>query len=320
MAAHTEFRATVPPLPAQPIPAPPLHTRRTINAARDTIETVILLLPVLLILLGLFVYPFIYGLNLSLHGSSNGSGALTLDNYTTFFNDPNQLETVGMTFQVALPVTIFSVAISIPLAYFMRRGIRFERLITTLLILPLALGTVMVAQAMLIYFGRQGWFNQALQALGLIHQPLALVHNVLAVQIALFIQGFPFVFLLIFGYMSGISPDLERASRMLGGSAWQTFRRVILPLSLPGIAIAFCLNFVANFSVFPSAQIVGEPNRLTRVLAIAAYRATFENYNPQIGISIALVMGVIELIVVLVVLGWRARFVRGGTLGAGKGT
>ncbi len=224
-----------------------------------------------------------------------------------------------MTFQVSLPVTIFSVLVSIPLAYYMRRGVRFERFITTILILPLTLGTVMVAQSMLIYFGRQGWFNQALQATHLIKQPLPLVHNVLAVQIALFIQGFPFVFLLIFGYMSGINPDLERASRMLGGSAWQTFRRVVLPLSLPGIAIAFCLNFVANFSVFPSAQIVGEPNRLTRVLAISAYRATYENYNPQIGIAIALVMGAIELAVVMIILGLRARFARGATLGAGKG-
>ena len=318
MTAHTDFQATVP--PAAPSVLPRITRVRLHRSGRETLETVLLLSPALLILIGLFVYPFIYGLNLSLHGSATGAGPLTFDNYTSFFNDPAQIDTIGMTFQVSLPVTIFSVAVSIPLAYFMRRGIRLERLITTLLILPLALGTVMVAQAMLIYFGRQGWFNQGLQTIGLIRQPLSLVHNVLAVQIALFIQGFPFVFLLIFGYMSGINPDLEKASRMLGGSAWQTFRRVILPLSLPGIAIAFCLNFVANFSVFPSAQIVGEPNRLTRVLAIAAYRATFENYNPQSGIAIALVMGVIELVIVMLVLGLRTRFVRGGTLGGGKGT
>jgi len=71
--------------------------------------------------------------------------------------------------------------------------------------------------------------------------------------------------------MSGISPDLERASKMLGANRWRTFWRVIFPLTLPGVAIAFCLNFVANFSVFPSAVLVGEPNALTRVLSVAAY-------------------------------------------------
>ncbi|MHB8627336.1 MAG: ABC transporter permease [Aggregatilineales bacterium] len=295
---------------------------RRVIIRRDAIESGLLLLPAILLLIGLFIYPFIYGLNLSLHDNVNGTGPLTLANYQNFLSDPNQLQTIWMTIQVSIPATIASVLVSIPLAYFMRRGIRFERLITTILILPITLGSVMVAQAMLIYFGRQGWFNQALEAIGLVSvkQPLTLVHNVLAVQIALFIQGFPFVFLLIFGYMSGINPDLERASRMLGASAWQTFRRVILPLTLPGIAIAFCLSFVANFTVFPSAQIVGEPNRLTRVLAITAYRAAYEgNYNPPPGIAIALIMGAIELLVVAVVLGLRYRFVRGGTLGGGKG-
>ena len=284
---------------------------------KSAVEIFLLALPALILVVGLFVLPFIYGIEKSLH--ADDTGARSIDNYVAFFNDPSQIETIGMTFEVALPVTIFSVALSIPLAYYMRRGIRFERLITTLLILPITLGTVMVATAMLIYFGRQGWFNQGLQALGIIRQPLALVHNLIGVEIALFIQGFPFVFLMILGYMSGISPDLERASRMLGATSWQTFRRVVLPLTLPGIAIAFCLNFVANFTVFPSAQIVGEPNRLTRVLSIAAFRAYNEYQNPPMGIAIALIMGTIELLVVALVLWLRASLTRGATLGGGKG-
>ncbi len=294
-------------------------TRRT-SPIRFDWEIIIFSLPALLFVCVLFVYPFIYGVSLSLRTGALGDGDFTLNNYIQIFNDPVQIETIGMTFEAALPVTIFSVLVSIPLAYFMRRGIRFERLITTLLILPVTLGTVMVSQSMLIYFGRQGWFNQALQALHLIKNPLTLVHNWLGVEISLFIQGFPFVFLLILGYMSGINPDLERASKMLGVGAWGTFRRVILPLALPGIAIAFCLNFVANFSVFPSAVLVGEPNALTRVLAVQAFRAAYEQYNRPAGTAIALVMGGIELAVVGGVLFLRGRFTRGATLGGGKGT
>ena len=282
-------------------------------------EIVFLSLPALLAVLILFVYPFIFGLDLSLRSGARGEGDWTLNNFAQFFGDERQVDTIWTTFQVALPVTIFSVALSVPLAYFMRRGIKFERLITIILILPITLGTVVVAQAMLSYFGPRGWFNQILTGAGLIQDPIRLTHNWIGVEIALFINGFPFVFLMILGYMSGISPDLERVSRMLGASRWQTFWRVLFPLSVPGIAIAFCLNFVANFSVFPTANLVGEPSSATRVISIAAFQAAYDQNNPPLGIAIALIMGAIEFIVIAFVLWLRAKLARGATLGGGKG-
>jgi putative spermidine/putrescine transport system permease protein len=283
-------------------------------------EVILFALPALIFVVAVFILPFLFGLNLSLHTGLKGVGDLTLSNYLQFFNDPSLNETIGITFQVALPVTLFSIMISIPLAYYMRRGIRFERFITTLLILPLTLGNVMVAQSMLMYFGRQGWFNQALQAMGLIKDPLALVHNWAGVEIALFIQNFPFVFLMILGYMSGINPDLERASRMLGAGAWRTFWKVIWPLVLPGVAIAFCLNFVANFTVFPTAVLVGRPENQTKVLSIIAFRAAYEQNNPPLGTAIAFIMGTIEFLVVATVLWLRSRSTKVSVLGGGKGT
>ncbi len=279
---------------------------------------ILLSLPALIIVLGLFFYPLIFGFALSLH-KTEGSADWSLTNYIQFFSDPDQVRTIWITFQVALPVTIFSVALSIPLAYFMRRGIRFERLVTAILILPITLGTVLVAQAMIGYFAPNGWFNRVLLALHIIQQPILLLHKPLAVEIALFIQGFPFTFLLILGYMSAINPDLERASRMLGANAWQTFWRVVFPLSLPGIAVAFCLNFVANFSVFPSANLVGDPANSTRVLAIAAYETAFTNYNQPLGTAIALIMGIIELLVIGLVLWLQSRMARSAAISGGKG-
>lgn len=278
-----------------------------------------LLLPALILVVAIFVVPFLFGVNLSLHGGPRGEGEFTLNNYINFFNDPYLSQSIWITFQVALPVSIFTLAVSIPMAYFMRHGIRFERFITTLLILPLTLGNVLVAQSMLMYFGPQGWFNQALQAFQLIRQPLPLVHSWIGVQIALFILNFPFVFLMVLGYMSGISPDLERASRMLGASHWRTFWRVILPLTLPGVAVAFCLNFVANFSVFPTAVLVGRPDDQTRVLSIMSWRSAYEQNNLPLGTAIALTMGFIELLVVVLVLWLRNRATRGATMGGGKG-
>lgn len=291
---------------------------RPVRRRFDT-ETLLLSLPAFLAVLVLFVYPFVFGLDLSLRSGARGEGDWTLKNYSQFFSEERQVDTIWTTFQVALPVTLFSVALSVPLAYLMRRGIKFERLITIILILPITLGTVMVAQAMLSYFGPRGWFNQVLQTTGLIEDPIRLTRNWIGVEIALFINGFPFVFLMILGYMSGINPDLERASRMLGASRWQTFWRVLFPLTVPGIAIAFCLNFVANFSVFPSATLVGEPSSATRVISIAAFQAAYDQNNRPLGVAIALVMGIIELAIIAFVLWMRARLARGATLGGGKG-
>jgi putative spermidine/putrescine transport system permease protein len=281
-------------------------------------RAILLSLPAVLVVVGLFIYPLLFGIDLSLRATEQAS-SWSLTNYIQFFSDPYQSGTIFTTFKVALPVTIFSVALSIPLAYFMRRGIRFERLITILLILPITLGTVMVAQGMLDYFSATGWFNHVLLAAHIINQPFEMLHHTLAVEVALFIQGFPFVFLLILGYMSALSPDLEKASSMLGANSWQTFWRVIFPLSLPGIAIAFCLNFVANFSVFPSANLVGEPTHETRVLAIAAYETAYSNFNRPLGSAIALIMGILELIVVFLVLWLQQRLVQRATISGGKG-
>lgn len=280
---------------------------------------ILLSLPAFLIVVALFIYPFLYGVILSFRGGYVGEGGWTLANYHDFFGNSYLASTIGITFQVALPITLVSVGVSIPLAYYMRRGIRFERFITALLILPITLGTVMVSQGMITYFSPTGWFDTTLLKLGIIHTPLTLLHNVLAVQISLFIQGFPFTFLLIMGYMSAINPDLERASRMLGAGAWTTFWRVIFPLTLPGVAIAFCLNFVANFSVFPSANLVGEPTHLTHVIAVEAYNQAFNNFRQPFGTAIALIMGIIELVVIGLVLWLQGRTVRGATISGGKG-
>jgi putative spermidine/putrescine transport system permease protein len=240
-------------------------------------------------------------------------------NYLAFFQDPRQVQAILVTFQTALPVTIASVALAVPLALFMRRGVAGERLITTLLVLPVTLGTVLIAEGMLAYFGPRGWFSQAVQLLPGVSDPPRLTHNLIGVQLSLFLQGLPFSFLLLLGHASGIDPALEQAAAMLGASRWQTFRRVTLPLMAPGIAIAFCLGFVANFSVFPSAVLVGQPSGPTRVLAIAAFQAAFEQLDWSMGSAIAIVMALIELAVIVLVLVWRERLARGAPTGAGKG-
>jgi putative spermidine/putrescine transport system permease protein len=177
---------------------------------------------------------------------------------------------------------------------------------------------VLVAEGMLTLFGPAGWFNKVLLALGLVSEPLQLVHNYVGVLISLFIAEFPVVFLILLGYASGIDPNLERAGRMLGANAWQRFRRITLPLMMPGIAVAAALSFVATFAVFPSAVLVGEPSGSTRVIALAAWQAAYERFDYPEASAIAITMAAIELLFIAAILFGRSRLYRGPSTG-GKG-
>ena len=121
-------------------------------------------------------------------------------------------------------------------------------------------------------------------------------------------RGFPFAFLLILSYLSGIDPTPRSGAAATLGADWkQRFRRITLPLLAPGLATTFCLTFVLAFSVFPSAILVGDPSGATRVIPIAAYQAGDEQYDYPFASAIAMIMGVVELIVIVLVLLWRSR-------------
>jgi putative spermidine/putrescine transport system permease protein len=276
---------------------------------------ILFLVPAIVFVILLFVYPFLYGLYLSF---TSPEGAPTLANYARFFTDWWEARTIWVTLWIAVPATIINVVLAVPFAYHMRHGMRGEKIITFFLIIPLTLGTVLVSEGMLSYMGPNGWLNQILRAVGITRGPVQFTHNYWGVLISLVIQGFPFAFLMILGYVSGINPDLEKASQMLGASRVQTFVRVLLPLMVPGIAICFCLNFVMAFSVFPSAVLLGEPSGPTRVIAYAAYQWALEKFDFNIASAISMVMAAIELFVISGVLVWRNRIYRGASM-VGKG-
>ena len=293
-----------------PTGKPPLRLRL---AAAGLDGVTLLILPAALVLIGLFVYPFLYGFVLSFEPKAGGF----LANYQRFFSDSFFSNTILTTMRIALPVTILNLALAIPIAFRVRL-MRHQRLLTTILVLPITLGTVLVAEGMLFYFGPQGWFNRALMTIGLISSPVRLVHNYWGVVISLVITGFPFTFLLTLSYITGIDPSLEQAAATLGAKPASRFRHIFWPLLLPGLAITFCLSFVQAYSVFPSAVLVGEPAAATRVISIAAYQAAFEDYDYSMASAVAMVMAATQLVVVLLVFAGRSLVYR-GPVATGKG-
>ena len=291
-------------------PSIPLKQRL---AARGIDGLTLLVVPAVLFLLGLFIYPFLYGLVLSFEPKMGGIFA----NYQRFFSDPFLYGTIATTLWLALPVTVATLALAIPIAFRVRL-MKNQRLLTTILVIPITLGTVLVAEGLLNYLGPQGWFNRTLMTFGLISSPVKLLHNYWGVMLSLVITGFPFTFLLTLSYLSGIDPALENAGATLGAGPWERFKHILFPLLLPGLAITFCLSFVQAFSVFPSAVLLGAPSGPTRVISIAAYQAAFEEYDYSMASAVAMIMGMVQLGIVVLVLAARGLLYR-GPAGGGKG-
>jgi putative spermidine/putrescine transport system permease protein len=131
-------------------------------------------------------------------------------------------------------------------------------------------------------------------------------------------QQFPFCFLMLLGYISGIDPSIENSARTLGANPWTVFRKVMLPLIAPGLAIAFALVFVMSFGTFASAIMLGQPSGSTRTIAIAAYAQAFEMFDMPYASAIAVIMGIFQLAGLLVILLLRKRMVMAATMGVGK--
>ncbi len=293
--------------------AAPERSMRLSLAARGLDTVTLLVLPASVFLIALFVYPFAYGLWLSFQPKLGGVFA----NYARFFDDPFLHRTIATTLWLAVPVTILNLLLAVPIAFRVRL-MRRPRWLTTILVIPITLGTVLVAEGLLNYLGPQGWFNRVLLTAGVISEPVRLLHNYAGVFLSLLITGFPFTFLLTLSYLTGVDPALERAAATLGAGPMARARHILLPLLVPGLAITFCLSFVQAFSVFPSAVLLGAPAGPTRVISIAAYQAAFEEFDYALASAIAMIMGAVQLGIVALVLGARGLFYR-GPAGGGKG-
>lgn len=281
-------------------------------AEKGVTPRLLLLMPAVVFVLGLFVYPFVYGLGLSLT-TDNGS---PWGNYQEFFSDPYLRGTIWLTVRLAVPAVIIILVTAMPLALAMRGVGRGKQAITIILLFPITIGTVLLSNGLLDFLGAAGWVNRFLLDTGLIAQPLQLIHNYWGVLFAIILTDFPFVFLLLLSYAGGIDTAYERAAAVFGASPRQRFLRVTLPLFAPGLAITTSLAFVLAFGTFPSALLVGEPAGSTRTMGVAAYSEAFQQFDYPMASTIVMLMAGVELLVIMLILGLRARLVP--TLSSGR--
>ncbi|MBF3435734.1 ABC transporter permease [Burkholderia pseudomallei] len=234
-----------------------------------------LLAPALLLLVIFFLLPV---LSLLLHSILEPTRGL--QNYTQLLGSTTYLRVFGNTFLVATVVTVATVAIGFPTAWLLAIA---PRKVSSLLfsILLLSMWTNLLARtfAWMVLLQATGPINRTLTALGLIHEPLALVNNLIGVTIGMTYIMLPFLVMPLHATLRSIDPSTLRAAAVCGASRWQAFWRVLVPLAMPGIASGALMVFVMALGYFVTPALLGGPSYMMLAELIAQLVQSLLNWG-----------------------------------------
>ena len=245
------------------VPAPAIARPTWLDRvrARPSVRTAVAAaLPVGFVTVLLFV-PYVLLLVQSFWRLKGGAitHELTLENYQRLFGTELYPNTILFSAGVAIRVTLFSLLLAFPLAYLLAFKVkRHKQLMYMAVIIPLWVSYLVRAYAWKIILGQSGILNGLLLSTGLIDHPLTfLLYSRWAVILALTHIYTPFTLMPIYAVLEAIPPALKEASQDLYANRWQTFRRIILPLSLPGVLAGSTFAFVLSMGDFLAPQLLG---------------------------------------------------------------
>ena len=240
------------------------------------------------------------------------SGTLTLDNYRQFFNwdDPVYLQVLWRSIKVAVISTLICLVLGYPMAYIlskMRPGLRDTMVF--LFVLPMWMNFLLRTYSWMTILENNGLLNQLFQKIGLISlynhifgtnlEYFSMMNTQGAVVLGMVYNYLPFMILPIYSVIIKLDHSLLEAARDLGAGSLTVFRRVILPLSLPGVVSGITMVFVPSVSTFAISRMLGGGTEL--LLGDLIERQFLGGaYNPQLGAAISLVMMIIVLVCMLV--------------------
>jgi spermidine/putrescine transport system permease protein len=254
--------------------------------------------PALLWTIAFFVVPFLVMGAMSfatLEGRSLVWG-FHLDNYVEMATRPYLWRAVLVSLEITLTVTVISVVLAYPLAAIIAFRVppRWQRLALLLAILPFWTSYVVRSYAWLLVLAREGIVNQTLMQIGLISEPITLANTRFA-TVTGFVHFFVMLLTLtIYANLVQLSPNYRRAAMDLGASGFQTFRHVILPLTLPGIVTGAFLTFVLCIGDYVTPQILGGNNELTMPQVIMVQLGRRADFPLAAAIAIAM-MAIVTL-------------------------
>lgn len=216
--------------------------------------------------------------------------AWTLQNYLQLMRNPIYLQVLFRSMRIAISVTLCALLLGYPLAYYLSfHASKRKDVLYQLVIIPLWASYLVRGYAWKTILGSDGVLNGLLQYLHVTHRPVEfLLYSPFAVIITLTHIYTPFTLLPIYASLEHIPRNLVEASHDLGASPWSTFRRVILPLSLPGLLAGATFAFVLTLGDFLAPLLVGGPSGIMiSNIVVSLFGAA---YNWPLGAAISLCM------------------------------
>lgn len=259
-------------------------------------------IPALLVVCAMMMAPlallFRYSLNLY-SPTELMIQAMTWQNYVAAVTDPYYLETMTTTLKISAISTIIALAAGFPAAYALARmQSRWKAWLTLITIFPLMVGSVVRSAGWMMLLGNAGVVNALLRWLGLTDEPLQLVYTSGAVIGALVTIVLPYMILTLASVIETIPRPLEEAAFNMGARPLVVFRRVLLPLALPGVIAASAFVFILCMNAYATPVLVGGAN--FKMMAPAVYDQFVRTTNWPFGAALALILLAVTLTLTLV--------------------
>jgi putative spermidine/putrescine transport system permease protein len=257
---------------------------------------VLCIAPLLGLILVFFVWPLIGSIAASFHPHLRQGGTSdiwTLDNYRVLAS-PFYFNVLLRTLRVSLVVTLISVVLAFPVAWF-AAGLRpaAQAYFLMVYIAPWLVNVAVKAFGWSLLLGRNGIINRALRELGLIDAPLQLMMNETGVIVGLVHAHLIFVLLPLWATLNGLDPKLLWAGSSLGASGASLLRHIVLPLTLPALIAGGLINFTMNVAAFVTPALLGGSR--VELMSYLVYRINLVDLNFELGAAIAMAMLVVTV-------------------------
>ncbi|PWC28440.1 ABC transporter permease [Teichococcus aestuarii] len=261
-----------------------------------------LVLPAGLLVVMLLVAPMALLARISLNRFSPTElmvEATTAENYWRAVQDPYYQQVLGTTLGVALGCTVLALALGFPAAYWLARmESRWKSLATILVLFPLLVGNVVRSAGWMALLGNEGAINAALMGAGITGGPLPLLYNGGAVVVGIVAVVLPYMILTLAAVIEGIPRQAEEAAANLGGRPMTVFRRVVLPLALPGVVAGSVLVFILCMNAYATPVLLGGPQ--FKMMAPAVYDQFVRGNNWPFGAALAFILLAVTLVLTVV--------------------
>jgi len=257
-------------------------------------QWILLLLPAILYLCFIYIYPICKVLLLSLYTPN-----FTIDNFSRIASTSVYMQVIWITFKISFVVTVICMVAGYILAYLLAHlSNKAVNILMIFVLVPFWTSMLVRTYAWMVLLGRRGVVNEFMIGIGALSEPLSMMHNSFGNYIGMVHILLPYMVLPIYSVMKGIDPNLVTAAQNLGANRLQSFLRIYLPLSLPGVGAGFILVFILSIGFYITPSLLGGPREMMISLLIERQINELLNwgFGSALAVTLLILTGVLFLL------------------------